>query len=743
MKKIESKKITLPIEGMTCASCVARVEKAISKAPGVKNVSVNLASEKAVIELDETNIDLGKIQELVEDAGYKVTLPVNNNFNKSISESTTASHISDYEVEIRKDFLFSLLLTLPVFILSMGMMWPDFRNLLPLTDYQLNKILLLLTIPVVFIPGRRFYKIFWKNTLHFTADMNSLVAIGTGSAFLYSLMLTLFPEIFPHQNISHVYFDSTAVIITLILMGKWLEARAKLKTNDDVKKLISLRPEKAIVIYDGKEVEKDISELQIGDTVIVKPGAKIPADGIIIRGFSAVNESMLTGESLPVEKSVNDKVICGTINENGTFEFRVTATGDNSVLGNIIRLVEEAQVSKAPIQKLADRIASVFVPIVIIIAILSFLFWIYYSNEIDIALINFVAVLIIACPCALGLATPTALIVGLGKAAQKGILIKDAESLELAHKIDYVIFDKTGTLTEGKPKVTDFITFDFDKNKLLSFVASAEKRSDHPIAKSILEFCSGYSIDNFQLTEFESQSGFGIKAKFEGIIVLIGNKKFLSNNKVNFRNFDEENLSNSESSTHIYVAVNNDLKGIFSIEDQIKDTAKDAIKKLKEMNIKTVMLTGDKLQTANHISNKIGIDEIRAELMPEDKMKIINEYKSQNKIVAFIGDGINDAPALAVADVGIAIGSGTDVALETADIVLLSNDLMSVPKAIYISKKVVTTIRQNLFWAFVYNIIGIPLAAAGLLNPMIAALAMSLSSVSVVSNSLRLKGSAL
>lgn len=743
MKKIEAKKITLPIEGMTCASCVARVEKTISKAPGVKNVSVNLASEKAVIEVDENNLDLEKIKELVEDAGYKVTLPVNDNVNKSISESITTSHISDYEVEIRKDFLFSLLLTLPVFILSMGTMWSDFRNLLPLTDHQLNKILLILTTPVVFVPGRRFYKIFWKNTLHFTADMNSLVAIGTGSAFLYSLMLTLFPEIFPHQNISHVYFDSTAVIITLILMGKWLEARAKSKTNDAVKKLISLRPEKAIVIYDGKEIEKDIAELQIGDVVIVKPGAKIPADGIIIKGYSAINESMLTGESLPVEKSVNDKVIGGTINENGTFEFRVTATGDNSVLGNIIRLVEEAQVSKAPIQKLADKIASVFVPVVILIAALSFIFWSYYSNDFGLALINFVAVLIIACPCALGLATPTALIVGLGKAAQKGILIKDAESLELAHKIDYVIFDKTGTLTEGKPKVTDFIFFNTDKNKLLSLVASAEKRSEHPIAKSIVEFCSEYSIDNYQLTEFESQSGLGIKAKFEDIIVLIGNKKFLSDNKINFRNFDEENLRNSESSTHIYVAVNNDLKGIFSIEDQIKDTAGDAIKKLKEMNIKTVMLTGDKLSTAKHIGNKIGIDEIRDELMPEDKMKIINEYKSQNKIIAFIGDGINDAPALAVADVGIAIGSGTDVALETADIVLLSNDLMSVPKAIYVSKKVVTTIRQNLFWAFVYNIIGIPLAAAGLLNPMIAALAMSLSSVSVVSNSLRLKGSTL
>lgn len=742
MNKIVTKKISLPIEGMTCASCVARVEKAISKAPGVKNVSVNLASEKAVIELDETNFDFETIKELVEDAGYKVNLPVKDNSKKSISESDTKSHTSNYEVKIKKDFLFSLLLTLPVFILSMGMMWTDFRNLIPLTDEQLNKILLILTTPIVFIPGKRFYKIFWKNTLHLTADMNSLVAIGTGSAFLYSLVLTLFPEIFPHQHISHVYFDSTAVIITLILMGKWLEARAKSKTNDAINKLISLRPETATVIVDGIELEKKIEELQIGDVVIVKPGDKIPADGVIIKGYSIVDESMLTGESLPNEKSIKDKVFGGTINQNGTFEFRVTAIGDNSVLGNIIRMVEEAQGSKAPIQKLADKIASVFVPVVILIALLSFTFWLIYSDNFSIALMNFVAVLIIACPCALGLATPTALIVGLGKAARKGILIKNAESLELAHKVNVVLLDKTGTITEGVPQVSNINPIEADEIEILSLIYPAEKRSEHPIAKAIVNYAEKSKLKEYSLEEFESKTGFGIKAKVEGKEILIGNEKFMRENNISFSNAAIfPNTLDEFTSTLIYVSMNGKLIATISITDKIKEDSKTAIDLLKRMNIKTVMLTGDSIKSAQAIANQIAIDEVKAELLPEEKLKIVGEYLGQNNIVAFVGDGINDAPALAKAHVGIAIGSGTDVALETADIVLLNSNLINVSRSFQISKSVVRTIKQNLFWAFIYNVIGIPLAALGLLNPMIAALAMSFSSVSVVSNSLRLKRS--
>lgn len=737
MKTLETEKISLPIEGMTCASCVTRVEKALTKAPGVKKVAVNLATEKAFVEVDPNEFDLNIVKEIVADAGYKVKLPEGIN---PLIKSSTAETSSDYEREIKRDFFTSLLFTLPVFILSMAMMWSDFRNLIPLNDVQLNKILLLLTTPIIFIPGKRFFSVFWKNTTHLTADMNSLVAIGTGSAYLYSLTLTLFPEIFHHQNSSHVYFDSTAVIITLILMGKWLEARAKSKTNDAVKKLIAMRPETATVLVNGVEIEKKITELQIDDIVVVRPGDKIPADGIIINGSSYLNEAMLTGESLPVEKSKNDKVFGGTINQNGTFEFKVEAVGDNSVLGNIIRLVEEAQGSKAPIQKLADKIAAVFVPIVILIALVSFVFWLLYVGNFSIALMNFVAVLIIACPCALGLATPTALIVGLGKAAQKGILIRNAESLELAHKANIILFDKTGTITEGIPEVSKIITFGFNESEILSLIIPSEKRSEHPIAKAILRYAEKINSDELSLEHFESKTGFGIKAKVSGKNLIIGNEKFLNENNVDTYSLinKEKNLFEN-SLTKIFISIEQRLAAIILIEDKIKNTSTEAIQLLRKMGIKTVMLTGDNKITADSIANEVGVDEVRSELLPEDKLKLVSEYKVGNNIVAFVGDGINDAPALAAADVGIAIGSGTDVALESSDIVLLNTDLLNVSYAIKISKQVVKTIRQNLFWAFIYNVIGIPLAAIGMLNPMIAALAMSFSSVSVVSNSLKLK----
>lgn len=742
MKTIDSKKLSLTIEGMTCASCVARVEKALAKSPGVKEVSVNLATEKALLEINPKEFDLNVVKEIIEDAGYKIRLQ--DSFEKankiSSGKVSKQTEIPDYHSEVKKDFLIALILAFPVFILSMGMMWMDFRNQIPLNDEQINKVLLILTTPIIFIPGKRFFSAFWKNTVRFTADMNSLVAIGTGSAYLFSVLLTLFPEIFPAQKISHVYFDSTAVIITLILMGKWLEARAKSKTNDAVKRLIALRPDTATVLVNGIEVEKKIDEILIDDIVVVRPGNKIPADGIITKGQSYVNESMLTGESIPVEKSVNDRVFGGTMNENGTFEFRVTAIGENSVLGNIIRLVEEAQGSKAPIQKIADKIAAVFVPVVLIIALISFVFWILYSNNFSIALMNFVAVLIIACPCALGLATPTALIVGIGKAAQKGILIKNAESLELVHKVKIILFDKTGTITEGIPEVSKIITFGFNEDEILSLIISAERRSEHPIAKAIIRHTRNHNLIEYELEEFENKTGFGIKAKVNGKRLLIGNAKFLKENNVDINFLMDNKFDPDENfSSKVFISVDEKLSGIIFIEDKIKITSKDAIKLLKEMNIKTVLLTGDNKNTATRIANEVGIDEIKAELLPEDKLRLVSEYKTGNNIVAFVGDGINDAPALAAADVGIAIGSGTDVALESSDVVLLSNELLNVANAIKLSKQVVRTIRQNLFWAFIYNVIGIPLAAIGLLNPMIAALAMSFSSVSVVSNSLRLK----
>jgi Cu+-exporting ATPase len=602
---------------------------------------------------------------------------------------------------------------------------------------------LILTAPVIFISGKRFYKIFWNNLKHFTADMNSLVAVGTGAAFSFSVLITLFPElILKAGEVPHVYFDTTVVIITLILMGKWLEAKAKSKTGSAIKKLIALKPKTALIkTAEGEKVIK-IDDLIIGDIVIVKPGEKIPADGKIINGYSTVDESMLTGESFPVEKTSGSKIFGGAINRSGTFEFEVTAIGKDSVLGKIITLVEEAQGSKAPIQKLADKVAAIFVPIVIVIAILTFIFWIILGgeNSFTVALINFVAVLIIACPCAMGLATPTALIVGIGKGAENGILIKDGEHLELAHKIKTVLFDKTGTITEGKPVVSKIITNGYDENELLKFAASLEKRSEHPLAVAIVKYADTKGITIPDPIEFESTTGFGLIGKVEDKRIIIGNKNFLSNHNVTLNHFEEKAYElSSEGKTVVYIAIAGKTLGIIAIEDPVKNTSADAIQKLKSLNIKTIMITGDNKRSAGHIAEQLGIDEYEAEVLPEDKSNQIAKYQKQGEIIAMVGDGINDAPALAQANVGIAIGTGTDVAIETGDIVLMKGDLMGVVNAIKLSKATIKTIKQNLFWAFIYNTVGIPLAAIGWLNPMFAALAMAFSSVSVISNSLRLK----
>ena len=742
--KIETKKITLPVEGMTCASCVARVEKAISKANGVKNVSVNLATEKVSFEIESENYDLTRIAELIDDAGYKIDHSGFTENKKFISESNEV-YKSTFEDQTKKDFILALVFTIPVTIINMGMMWEGFTNLVPLSSDYLNKILLILTTPIIFIPGKRFFTAFWKNLTHLNADMNSLVAIGTGSAYLFSLFVTLFPEVISSNlNVQHVYYDTTAVIITLILMGKWLETRAKSKTGNAVKNLLELQPDTATVLVDGIETVKSIEELIPNDIVIVKPGEKNPADGIIIKGYSTVDESMVTGESIPVEKTSGSKVIGGTINKTGTFEFRVTQTGDNSVLGQIIKLVENAQGSKAPIQKLADKVASVFVPVIILIAVLTFIGWLIFGtdNHFNLALINFVAVLIIACPCALGLATPTALIVGIGKSAQKGILFKDGENLEIFHRINTIIFDKTGTLTRGEPSVKEIIPFEISEEELLSYIIPAEKRSEHPIAKAIVDYSASKKIVTNQLDEFESFTGFGIKAIVNNKSIIIGNTKFMADNSIDLTKtqniFDE--LSN-QGLTVIYVSIENIIKGIITIEDALKDNAAKAIEELKKMGIKPILLTGDNAKTAASIANKLGIDDFRSEVLPADKARIVSEYQGINNIVAMVGDGINDAPALAQADIGVAIGTGTDVAIETAGVVLISGDLTGVLNSIKLSKAVIKTVKQNLFWAFIYNTIGVPLAAFGLLSPMFAALAMSLSSVSVVSNSLRLKRS--
>lgn len=735
-------RISVPVEGMTCASCVARVEKSIGKIEGIKNVSVNLATEKASFDIDMSKTNFNRVKEAVEEAGYKIDFSTLNKKTETEFSKIHTDNKTDYNEELKKDFLFAIILSVPILLLNMGMMWEGFYSLIPFSHEVINKVLLILTTPLVFISGKRFYKIFWKNLMHLTADMNSLVAIGTGSAYLFSVLITLFPEMFSDQSItSHVYFDTTAVIITLILMGRWLESRAKSKTGSAIKKLLELKPQKVIRKRNDVETEIEMEDLTLGDVVIIKPGGKIPADGKITSGFSTIDESMITGELIPIEKNISSKVIGGTINKTGSFEFEVTAIGDNSILGQIIKMVEEAQGSKAPIQKLADKIASVFVPVIIIIAIITFIGWFFFSSAgFNNALINFVAVLIIACPCALGLATPTAIIVGTGKGAQKGILIKNAESLELAHKIDTIIFDKTGTITTGKPKVSSIYTDAISEKELLKITGSLEQRSEHPIAQAIVSYAKNNGIDFVKLEGFESLTGAGLKGYVNGNEVLAGNISLMESNSINTKEFETTNAELLESGkTLIFIAINKQLKGLIAVEDELKNNAAEVIEKLKSMNLRTIMLTGDNYRAAKSIAEKVGFDDFRAEVLPGEKISIVSQYQSKGKIVAMVGDGINDAPALAQSDVGIAMGTGTDVAIESGDIVLMNGDLNGVANAIKLSRFTIKTIKQNLFWAFVYNIIGVPLAAFGLLNPMIAALTMSFSSVSVVSNSLRLK----
>jgi P-type Cu+ transporter len=744
-KQIKIKKLSVPIEGMTCASCVARVEKAISKAGGVKNVSVNLATEKATFEIDESKANVQQISSLVKDAGYKLDISSLQKDDTIINPGNEdQNEKNEYEIHLKKDSIFALILTVPIFIISMGTLWSGFNKFVPISADYLNKILLILTTPVVFISGKRFYKIFWNNLKHFSADMNSLVAIGTAAAFGYSIIVTLFPALIlkPGQY-PHTYFDTTVVIITLILMGRWLESRAKSQTNSAIKELIKLKPKTAIVKRDGKDITINIEELAVGDIVIIKPGSKIPADGKVISGSSAVDESMITGESILVEKIKGSKVIGGTINKTGAFEFQITALGNNSVLGQIIKMVEEAQGSKAPIQNLADKIASIFVPVVIGISIITFIVWLLAGTGNSIfsaALINFVAVLIIACPCALGLATPTAIMVGTGKGAKYGILIKNGESLESAHKISTVIFDKTGTITEGKPRVIKIISKGISEEELIKYAASVENKSEHPLAEAIIEYAKSKRIEFNVADSFESLTGKGIFATVEKQKILAGNLKLMQENSIDISSFKNEiENQENEGKPTIFIARNGKLEGLIVIEDTIKQSSVEAVKELNRMGIQTVMLTGDNKKTAETIAKEAGVNSFEAEIMPEDKARIVKKYQEENKLVAMVGDGINDAPALAQSDIGIAIGSGTDVAIESGSIVLIKDNLLDVATAIKLSKRTIKTIKQNLFWAFIYNSIGIPLAAFGLLNPMFAALAMSLSSVSVVSNSLRLK----
>ncbi len=731
--------LTLPVEGMTCASCVARVEKVLKSVDGVDSAVVNLATEKATIKIDASKVDVRKLASAVEESGYKLIVEQKDE-NKSSPQSH--DHAADNYQKIKKDFIMSAVFAVPIMFVSMVSMTNWFMDIVPLDMESINKLLFITTSIVLVTSGKRFYSIAWKLAKHFDADMNTLVAVGTGAAYVYSSIAVLFPDLLSIDGMMpHVYFDTTATIIALILLGKTLESRAKQKASDAMKELMAIQPKIAKVKHGSEFIDVNIDEVHVGDIVLVRPGEKIPVDGVIVNGNTSIDESMMTGESIPVDKNINDKVIGGTINTTGSIEFSTTAVGKDTVLSHIIRLIEDAQGSKAPIQSLADKIASVFVPVVMGISLITFIAWIVVGVEFNIALVNAIAVMIIACPCALGLATPTAIIVGTGKGASIGVLIKNAESLERAGEINVVVFDKTGTITEGKPSVVDIKTYNqFDEHEVIQFSTSLEQKSEHPLSKAIAEFGKVKNITAKDVASFLANPGFGISGKIDGKSIAIGNAAFMNESliKISGAETDAQNFEH-DGKTVVYVGMDRKLAAIIAISDQVRKTSAEAVKKLRNKGIDAVLLTGDNERTAMAIAKEVGMEKVIANVLPQDKARHIKELQEQKKNVAMVGDGINDAPALAQANVGIAMGSGTDVALETADIALMKHDLLAVVRSIQLSKTTLKVIKQNLFWAFIYNVIGIPLAAFGMLNPTFAAAAMAFSSVSVVSNSLRLK----
>jgi Cu+-exporting ATPase len=725
------KKTTISISGMHCASCAQKIESNLRKLKGVKSANVNLATERATLEFNEKTINEDKIISVIEKLGYGV---IRESHEEEMIDKEKVARENETK-SLKRLFLFSLILSVPIFTISMVLEW--FGIMLP----NKNIILLLLATPIQFIAGYRFYKGALLSLRARTASMDTLIAIGTSAAYFYSLSVILFPSIGLGEE---VYFETSAVLITFILLGKWLEAVTKGKASDAIKKLMGLQPKTATVIRNGKEMQIQIKDVIVGDIVIVKPGQKIPVDGVVVEGLSSVDESMITGESIPIEKKRGDKVIGGTFNKHGSFKFKTTKVGRDMVLSQIIKLVEDAQGSKAPIQRLADKVSSYFVPAVMIIAIISFSVWYFvFEQTFVFSLSIFIAVLIIACPCALGLATPTAIMVGTGKGAENGILIKGAEALENAHKLTTIVFDKTGTLTKGKPEVTDIVVSGkLSKKDVLRYAAIAEKSSEHPLAEAINNKAKEERLKIPAAEHFKAIPGYGIEAKYRKNI-LLGNRKLMQKYKIRIENEEEISRLENEGKTVMILALDRNIAGMIAVADTLKDFSNKAVEKLHRMGKEVIMITGDNKKTADAIARQLGIDYVLAEVLPEDKEKEIRKLQKKGKIVAMVGDGINDSPALARADIGIAIGAGSDVALETGQIVLMKNDIRDVVAAIELSNYTIKKIKQNLFWAFFYNFIGIPIAAGVLypfiLNPMIAGAAMALSSVSVVSNSLLMK----
>ncbi|SFH56324.1 heavy metal translocating P-type ATPase [Pisciglobus halotolerans] len=741
------------IEGMTCASCAQTIEKSVAKVAGVDTVSVNLATEKMTVSYDEGAVSTGDILKAVEDAGYQ-----------AIPE--TASHAGDDGADKRQAhikelwtrFIWSAIFTIPLLYVAMGPMLPFGGLPIPgfldpvqhTVTYAITQ--LILTLPVIYL-GRSFYTVGYKALFKGHPNMDSLIAIGTSAALLQGIVMTVLLAI-GRVEVQHghpdLYFESAAVILALITLGKYLEAVSKGKTSEAIKKLMGLAPKTARVVRNGEEVEISIDAVVTGDILVVRPGDKIPVDGVIVEGSSAVDESMITGESIPIEKKAGDNVVGASINKNGSFRFKATKVGKDTTLSQIIKLVEDAQGSKAPIAKLADKVSGIFVPIVIGLAALSGLAWFFLGQESWVfALTITISVLVIACPCALGLATPTAIMVGTGKGAENGVLIKSGDALEEAQKIHTIVFDKTGTITEGKPVVTDIVNYNgYDEEEVLLIAASAEVSSEHPLGEAIVEGAKERQLTFKEVKAFNAIPGHGIQVEVDDQTVLLGNRKLMVENNIDM--MDAQEVSDrlaSEGKTPMFIAADNQLIGIVAVADTIKENSIAAIDKLHRMGIEVAMITGDNKRTAEAIAKQVGIDRVFSEVLPEDKANEVKKLQNEGLHVAMVGDGINDAPALAQSNVGIAIGSGTDVAIESADIVLMRSDLMDVPTAIELSRATIKNIKQNLFWAFAYNTVGIPVAmgvlhlfGGPLLNPMFAGAAMSLSSVSVLLNALRLKG---
>lgn len=724
-------KAQINIEGMSCSSCVARVERGLNKLPSVE-ASVNLITERGTIEFDEKQVSLHDVIAEVDAIGFKASVyEQTEHWESELVSQSSQSH------KIR--FIVSAVLAFPLLMT----MFAHF-NVLTLPDILLNPwFQLILATPIQFVIGWPFYRGAYKSIKNRGANMDVLVALGTSAAYFYSLVETVRYAIsdVPVESL-HLYFETSAVLITLIVLGKWMEAMAKGRTSEAISKLMSLQPNEAKVIKDGVEQTVSISQVKAGDLIVVRPGEKIPVDGVVIEGMSAVDESMLTGESLPVDKKVDDAVVGATVNINGTLTYKATKVGKNTVLAQIIKVVEDAQGSKAPIQRMADRISGIFVPIVVAIAVVTFVVWYFLvaPGEITSALEASIAVLVIACPCALGLATPTSIMVGTGKGAEHGILIKGGEHLENTHHINTVVLDKTGTITHGKPVLTDLVALRGSEDELLSLLASAEQSSEHPIAQGIVKAAEERSVQLHKIDAFEALPGFGIKANIDNKTLHVGTRKLMAIEGYNISEVQQQlELWEKEGKTAILAAYDGQLYGIAAVADTIKESSVSAIEKLKQLGIKVVMLTGDNTRTAHAIGQQVGIDHIIAEVLPEEKAHEIQKLKQAGHKVAMVGDGINDAPALALADVGMAIGTGTHIAMEAADITLISGNLHSIADAMTLSSKTMKNIRQNLFWALFYNSVGIPVAAAGLLAPWVAGAAMAFSSVSVVLNALRLK----